>query len=227
MARDLKRGLKIFAAGFFFGCVTMVITGFLLWDPPRTADANTVYAGSPAVTSPTRVVLPREDPRTLPPENFSATVPPDVSKTFSRSIRIPVQGVTAADIRDTFDEMRGSNRKHEATDIIAPRGTAVLAADDGTIKKLFMSDQGGITLYQFDPTEQFSYYYAHLDRYADGIREGMAVKQGDVIGYVGTTGNAPPNTPHLHFGIFQLGAERKWWEGIPINPYAFLIAKAR
>jgi peptidoglycan LD-endopeptidase LytH len=103
----------------------------------------------------------------------------------------------------------------------------VIAADDGVIKKLFLSKPGGNTIYQFDPAEQYSYYYAHLDRYAEGIREGLTVKQGDVIGYVGTTGNAPANTPHLHFGIFKLGPEKRWWEGTPINPYPILITRAR
>jgi murein DD-endopeptidase MepM/ murein hydrolase activator NlpD len=95
------------------------------------------------------------------------------------------------------------------------------------IQKLFLSKPGGVTLYQFDPGEQFCYYYAHLDRYVDGISEGMWVRQGQVIGYVGTTGNAPPNTPHLHFGIFKLGPERRWWEGTPINPYPILIREAQ
>jgi murein DD-endopeptidase MepM/ murein hydrolase activator NlpD len=144
---------------------------------------------------------------------------------FRRNIIIPVQGVSAADIRDTFDEAREPERKHEATDILAPRGTPVLAADDGEIQKLFSSKAGGLTLYQFDSTGEYCYYYAHLDRYADDIREGMTVKRGDVIGHVGTTGNAPPDTPHLHFGIFKLGPEKRWWEGTPVNPYPILIDK--
>jgi murein DD-endopeptidase MepM/ murein hydrolase activator NlpD len=148
--------------------------------------------------------------------------PPLATADFPRQLLIPVLGVPAANIRDTFDEGRGTERKHEATDILAPRGTPVIAADDGAIKKLFLSKPGGITIYQFDPTETFAYYYAHLDRYADGIREGMTVHQGEIIGYVGTTGNAPPGTPHLHFGIFKLGPERRWWEGTPLNPYPLL-----
>ena len=149
------------------------------------------------------------------------------SSAFGRNIIIPVPGVTAKDIRDTFDEARGPERKHEATDILAPRGTPVLAVDDGEIKKLFSSKPGGLTVYHFDSTGQYCYYYAHLDRYADGLREDMTVRRGDIIGYVGTTGNAPPDTPHLHFGIFKLGPEKRWWEGTPINPYPILIDKAR
>jgi len=111
---------------------------------------------------------------------------------------------------------------HEALDIAAPRGTPVRAVDDGRIAKLFRSVPGGITVYQFDPSARFAYYYAHLDRYADDLREGATVRAGDVIGYVGTTGNAPPDAPHLHFAIFRLGPERQWWRGTAINPYPVL-----
>ena len=134
------------------------------------------------------------------------------------SLRIPVAGVTRADLRDTFDDPRTRHR-HEAIDIAAPLGTPVHAVDDGTLVKLFSSIRGGLTIYQFDRSGRFSYYYAHLDRYADGVREGMALRRGDVIGYVGTTGNAPKNAPHLHFAVFRLGPERQWWKGEPVNPF--------
>jgi len=134
-----------------------------------------------------------------------------------RRLAVPVEGVRAADLRDTFADGRPGHR-HEAIDIAAPRGTAVLAADDGTVVKLFTSVPGGLTIYQFDPDSRYAYYYAHLDRYADGIVEGMKVRRGDVIGYVGTTGNAPPDAPHLHFAVFRLGAEKRWWQGEPIDP---------
>ncbi len=105
---------------------------------------------------------------------------------------------------------------------MAPRGTRVLAVDDGKLVKLFYSKAGGITAYQFDPNGQLAYYYAHLDRYADGLKEGMALKRGDLIGYVGTSGNSAPDAPHLHFGVYRLGADQKWWQGAPVNPYAGL-----
>jgi murein DD-endopeptidase MepM/ murein hydrolase activator NlpD len=114
---------------------------------------------------------------------------------------------------------------HEALDIIAPRNTKVLAVEDGRIQKRFTSKAGGLTIYEFDPTEIFAYYYAHLDRYADGIREGQTVKRGDVIGYVGSTGNASPDAPHLHFAIFRIGPERHWWKGEAINPYPVLAGR--
>ena len=103
--------------------------------------------------------------------------------------------------------------------MLSPRGTPVLAVDDGVVKRLFESKAGGHTVYQFDPSETFCYYYAHLDRYADGLREGQSVRKGDTLGYVGTSGNAPPTVPHLHFTIFKLNADKHWWEGVPINPF--------
>jgi murein DD-endopeptidase MepM/ murein hydrolase activator NlpD len=141
-----------------------------------------------------------------------------------RNLEIPVEGVRAKELRDTFAEGRGSH-SHEAIDIMAPRRTPVVAVDHGRIEKLFTSKAGGLTIYQFDPSSTFTYYYAHLDSYADGLREGAQVRRGDVIGYVGTTGNAPPNAPHLHFAIFRLTPERQWWKGEPINPYPILRAE--
>lgn len=143
----------------------------------------------------------------------------------TRNLLIPVEGITRPKLRDNYAEARGS-RKHEALDIMASRGTRVVAVDDGRIVKLFTSAAGGITLYQSDPEEQFIYYYAHLDRYARGIAEGKALKRGELIGYVGSTGNAPPSAPHLHFTIFRLGADKRWWKGSPVNPYPFLVAES-
>ena len=139
------------------------------------------------------------------------------------ALLIPVQGVAARELRDTFDDGRDNKRRgHEAIDIPAPRGTPVLAADDGRIVKLFLSKPGGLTIYQFDSSGKLAYYYAHLDRYAAGLTEGIAVRRGSVIAYVGSSGNANPDAPHLHFAIFQLGAEKHWWKGEPINPFKYL-----
>lgn len=140
-----------------------------------------------------------------------------------RQLTLPIQGLHARDIRDTFAQGRAEGKLHEATDILAPQGTPVDAVEDGVIQKLFLSKPGGITIYEFDRAGVFCYYYAHLERYAGGLTEGMAVKRGDVIGYVGTTGNAPPQTPHLHFAIFKLGPEKHWWQGTAIDPYPVLI----
>lgn len=155
----------------------------------------------------------------------SAPVPPAVRERGpATALRIPVEGVSAADLRDTFDEARGGgSRVHRAMDILAPHGTPVVAAVDGTIRKLFTSRAGGLTIYQFDRNEERVYYYAHLDRYAMGIEEGMFVPQGTLIGFVGTTGNAG-QTPHLHFAVELLPPTKEWWKGTPVNPYPMLAA---
>ena len=139
-----------------------------------------------------------------------------------RHLELPVQGLKRHDLRDTFSEMRAGTRRHEALDILAPRNTPVVAVEDGTIARLFLSKPGGLTIYQFDPTSTYAYYYAHLERYADGLKDGERVKRGQVIGYVGTSGNAPPDTPHLHFAIFKLTEAKHWWQGTAIDPYRVL-----
>ena len=135
---------------------------------------------------------------------------------------MPVLGANPKKIQDTYRATRFGGRVHEATDILAPRDTPVIAIDNGVIRKLFTSVRGGLTIYQFDPSEMYCFYYAHLGHYAAGLRENMPVHSGEVIGYVGTTGDAPPDTPHLHLEITRLGTDKKWWEGTEINPYPLL-----
>ena len=143
----------------------------------------------------------------------------DVSRLRTRGLTLPLPAISAAQLTDTYTQARGDGRVHDALDIMAPRGTPVLAVDDGRVAKLFLSVPGGITLYQFDPNNEYAYYYAHLDRYADGVTEGTALRKGQVIGYVGSTGNASTAAPHLHFAILRLGPERQWWRGTPVNPF--------
>jgi len=143
----------------------------------------------------------------------------DVERLRQRSLTLPVRGLEADDLVSSFTDARGSNRRHEAIDILAPRGTDVLAVEDGKIAKMFTSNAGGLTLYQFDPSETFVYYYAHLDSYAPGLKEGTMLRKGDVVGAVGTTGNAPKNTPHLHFAILKLDPDKRWWGGTALDPY--------
>ena len=139
---------------------------------------------------------------------------------------MPVAGVSSNELVDTYTQARSGGRTHNAIDIRAARGTPVIAAVDGVIRKLFTSRAGGLTIYQFDVNEERVYYYAHLDSYADGIGEGLFVKAGTVIGYVGTTGNAPPDTPHLHFAVEVLPPTKEWWKGEPVNPYPLLTTRA-
>jgi len=130
---------------------------------------------------------------------------------------MPVAGVDVTKLADTFNDAR-DGRKHEALDIPSARGTPVMAVAEGNVVKLFQSREGGTTVYQFDDSRTWCYYYAHLDRYAPGLQEGTLLRQGEVFAYVGTTGNAPPNAPHLHFAVFRLGPEKQWWKGEAIDP---------
>ena len=134
---------------------------------------------------------------------------------------IPVEGVSAKQLVDTFQAPR-DGRKHEALDIMAPRGTPVKAAVEGNVVKLFHSKLGGVTVYQFDDSQKYCYYYAHLDHYASGLSEGTLLRKGQVFAYVGSTGNASSAAPHLHFEIHKLGPDKKWWTGQPVNPFAML-----
>ena len=168
-----------------------------------------------------RTLWPWIKPEGIPGEPELTGAPKDSAELAARRLEFPVRGLSAETLTDSFDERRGK-AKHEALDIMARRGTPVLAVDDGRVVKLFRSVPGGITLYQFDAAETVAYYYAHLDGYAPGLAEGAAVKRGDLIGFVGSTGNAPASAPHLHFAVFELGAERKWWKGKAVNPYAWL-----
>jgi murein DD-endopeptidase MepM/ murein hydrolase activator NlpD len=154
-------------------------------------------------------------------------VPAPVSVPESPSgLIIPVRGIRAGQLSDTFTDARGRGRPHDAIDIMAPRGTPVLAAAAGTVEKLFFSHGGGgITLYIRSADRAWSYYYAHLDGYAPGLAEGQSVAAGDLLGFVGSTGNASPAGPHLHFAINRMGPSERWWQGRPINPYPLLAGR--
>jgi peptidoglycan LD-endopeptidase LytH len=180
-------------------------------------------APAPAASGagPDRVATVGDGGESLPPA-AAAPVPSRVLTAVddlrSRSLTLPVHGVTAAQLQPSFEQARGE-RRHEAIDILAPSGTPVFAVESGRVAKLFVSDRGGLTIYQFDPLERYAYYYAHLSKYADGLQEGGRISRGEVIGYVGVSGNAPPDAPHLHFAIFELGPEKRWWQGAPIDPF--------
>jgi murein DD-endopeptidase MepM/ murein hydrolase activator NlpD len=200
------RLVTTFFAGFACGLAFLAI---LLWQTGSLRAVNAAAAPLPVSSTP-RMATPLKAP---------------IAAGLHKLI-IPVQGVRAKDLRDGFNEVRGGHR-HEAIDIMAPRGTPVLAADEGTVVKLFLSKPGGMTVYQFDDSRTYCYYYAHLDRYAPNLTEGTVLRKGDVLGYVGSSGNASPAAPHLHFAIFKLGPERRWWEGDPIDPYGLLTGSTR
>lgn len=217
--------------GFLAGMLVMaaVVTIFpsgaaIITNAPVAAADTT--AAEPVTVKPS---LKETPPPVSPPEpelKSSETAPMmssyAVDELRERGLMLPVQGIKREQLRDTFHEKRGASRRHEAIDILAPRHTPVFAVEDGEIAKLFVSVAGGITIYQFDPDEDYVYYYAHLERYAAGLEEGDDVKRGQIIGYVGTTGNAPRDTPHLHFAIFKMTDEKRWWQGTPIDPYSVL-----
>lgn len=198
----------------------------LLWPTRKLRTTNASAAPGRPQESQTPLAQ-RPDPR-----RSGLSVRPDAARQslpdrplIRRSLVIPVQDVQAKDLRDDFHEIRGGHG-HEALDIMAPRGTLVLAAGEGKVVKLFLSKPGGLTVYQFDNSQTYCYYYAHLDNYAPGLKEGTLLRQGEVLGYVGSTGNASPNGQHLHFAIFKLGPEPRWWEGTPIDPYGFLTGSS-
>jgi len=224
--------LITFIIGALVGAAILFVA---LQDVPETP-APAVTAATPAAPGipasqidgqlpPAPVVTPNLEDADLPlrptPEG-TAAAGAATPATMTGKLLVPVQGIKSAQLTDTFYQPRGEQRQHEALDIMAPTGTPVIAVADGKVVKLFQSKPGGLTVYQFDPSEQFAYYYAHLDRYADGIAEGMDVKRGTVIGYVGVTGNSDPNAPHLHFAVVALTAEKQWWKGTPINPFPLM-----
>lgn len=193
---------------------------------PALPCAPIAAAAEPAPsTIETLVPAPTTAPSLTPAA--AAVTTSDAAVPVENQLLIPVAGIHVNALEDTFNDTRGSERRHEATDILAPKGTQVFAVADGKIAKLFNSKPGGLTVYQFDISEKFAYYYAHLDRYAADVKQGMALKRGDLIGYVGTSGNADPKTPHLHFAIFALEPEKQWWKGSPVNPYPLLGGAAR
>jgi murein DD-endopeptidase MepM/ murein hydrolase activator NlpD len=161
----------------------------------------------------------------LPVENTMASEAPPIRDSAvagapaDTRLVIPVEGVTPDRLRDTFSEARGLGRRHDAIDIEAPHGTPVLSVGASVVLKLFQSDRGGTTLYALAPDQRTIYYYAHLDRYAEGIREGQPLEAGELIGYVGDTGNANPRDYHLHFEISITDDPRRYWGGSPVNPY--------
>lgn len=146
----------------------------------------------------------------------------------SRALMIPVAGVVAGQLVDTWGQSRaGGARTHQAIDIMAPGNTPVVAAARGTIEKLFHSEAGGITLYVRSPDRRWSHYYAHLAGYAPGIHEGQKVERGTLLGFVGDTGNAGAGNTHLHFGVSRMTPDAAWHEGVPINPYPLLAGKRK
>lgn len=183
--------------------------------PPPLSESTEAPTPLPPVADVPTVPLPTTPPVSTPPPK------PD-SRASSTGLIIPVAGIGPEDLIDTYTQARSGGRVHNAIDIIAPQGTPVLAAVKGVIKRFFTSDKGGLTIYQMGPDKRTVYYYAHLDRYADGLKKGDTVQSGQVIGYVGDTGNAVPGNYHLHFAIWLVEDPASYWDGESLNPYPLL-----
>ena len=213
------KSVYIFLAGALCGGVVIffIVTRHLA--PVVEREASTLRSPRPAPPASPADSTPARSDRTHPSSAPASAAPVG-------PLSIPVAGVDAGQLTDTFTQSRAAGRPHEALDIMAPRGTAVTAVADGKVAKLFLSTPGGLTVYQFDTGEKLAYYYAHLDSYAPGLAEGQVLKRGDLVGYVGSSGNADAAHPHLHFAIFELGPEKRWWEGRAINPYPLLAGAA-
>ncbi len=172
-----------------------------------------------AAPSPSQMLAPSPSIQPSP-----VSTPAPIQQASSGDLLIPVAGVKPEQLQDTFTAARSAGRTHDAIDIPAPKGTPVLAVADGPIIKLFLSKPGGITIYQLAQDNRTIYYYAHLERYADGLAEGHFARRGETIAYVGDTGNAGPGNYHLHFSISLVKDPKRWWEGVNINPHPLLRA---
>lgn len=238
------------AVSFFLGLLIGALVTFLVLQQKGRLTITQVPATPPSAspvvgTTPARApifskALPAE-PRGVPPVDDDQQIeeppgaavsaiaePAQAGSAFlstEDSLAIPVSGIERRQLRDHFNDRRGGGRPHRAIDIMASLGTPVIAIDDGKVAKLFLSVAGGITIYQSNPSGDLMYYYAHLDRYAPGLKEGRVVQKGEVLGFVGSTGNANPAGPHLHFAISKLPASREWWKGDPINPFPILMSR--
>jgi murein DD-endopeptidase MepM/ murein hydrolase activator NlpD len=188
-------------------------------EPPAARDGITQSAPNPSSPLPE---IPSESPAPGGTWATADAVPTaDLDRLRANGLLIPVKGAKRERIEDSFDAPRDGGRRHDAVDILAPRGTPIISATDGVIARVGTNTLGGNTVWVTDADQRFTYYYAHLDRYAR-IKQGETVTRGTVLGYVGTTGNAPPDVPHLHFQVMRITDPKRWWDGTPVNPFPYL-----
>ena len=231
------RTVTTFTIGFALGIVCLAAalwtTGRLSLTPAQAAHLEPVSLALPPAPATAAAPTPVPDSTPAPPvpsTAYPAGTPPAVTRpdvpapplpNSTPTLAMPIAGIDPRTLHSNFAETR-TGHAHEALDIMTPRGTPVLAVAEGNVVKLFNSKPGGLTVYQFDNTQRWCYYYAHLDRYAAGLKEGMLLRKGEVLGYAGSTGDASPAAPHLHFAVFELGPEKSWWKGTAIDPLPLL-----
>ncbi|HEX6599727.1 MAG TPA: peptidoglycan DD-metalloendopeptidase family protein [Gemmatimonadaceae bacterium] len=211
--------------------IDTVSSGGAVISPPKpgtTSPMPDTYGPDSATpirgAGPTEIAaLDAESTHTIVLDSSASSTPSGVDLAVLQSeMIVPVSGVSRSALHDTYNELRGGTRSHEALDILAPRGTPVLSSTNGRVLKLFNSKPGGLMVYAADSTGRFILMYGHLDAYAPGLADGQPLVRGQKIGIVGTTGNAPANTPHLHFAIARSANINEWWKGTPVNPYPLL-----
>ena len=214
-----RRGLILMAS-----CLVVILSAVLAMNLERPSRADKTTRTSDIAPSAAGVSagVVRAELAPVVLSRPSAITEADANTLSVKKLLLPVAGVAPSQLHDSYYDSRSEGRIHQALDIMAPHDTPVLATEDGTVVKLHQSARGGTMLYESDPSGLFVYYYGHLSRYADGIAEGKPVKRGEVIAYVGDTGNAGPGNYHLHFGISRVTSPGKWSGGEPINPYPLL-----
>jgi murein DD-endopeptidase MepM/ murein hydrolase activator NlpD len=196
----------------------------LYYPTPESAGIVPQPSATPAAPAAT-TASPRNP---VPADSNASSATSDAEYLRLRHILVPVAGADITRVDDTFNDGRdGGERTHHAIDILAPRGTPILSADDGRILRMSTNTLGGISMYTVDPDGRLVYYYAHMDRYNDAMSPGRSIVKGDTLGFVGTTGNAPKDVPHLHFQVMRWPADGKYWNGEPIDPFDALGGVSR
>jgi murein DD-endopeptidase MepM/ murein hydrolase activator NlpD len=218
VSRVMRSAFRLSLSALFVA--TACARPVLYYPEPLTAEAKPADAKPAARANPSAGVPLMTVSESRPVGSASASA--DIEYLRSRQIIVPVAGADMARVEDSFNDARDGDRVHRAIDILAPRGTPILSADNGRIVRMTTSALGGISMYTIDPEQRIVYYYAHMDHYNDAMSPGKTIWKGDTLGFVGTTGNAPKNTPHLHFQVMRWPADGKYWNGEPINPFDLL-----
>ena len=196
--------------------------------PPRDSRrGSTARGSSPSTPSVGARALPGQADPDVATAASAARGATEIEALREMDLMVPVDGITPAQIPDTYWSKRDGGRLHRAADIMAAKGTPVVSSVEGAVLKVGRNTTGGIVVYTTDSERRFVFYHAHLDKVAEGLADGSTLRQGDVLGYVGTSGNALPNAPHLHFQVMRMPADGRYWEGMPVDARPFLLKAGR